>query len=278
MKILLIKNIGLLATPLGSAARSGAAQGEIRLLRDAWVRVEDGVIAAVGSGAPEVPAGAGVLDAGGKLVTPGLVDAHTHLVFGGWRQNELALKLRGVPYLDILAQGGGILSTVTATRAASQEELAEKARAALDEMLSFGTTTCEAKSGYGLDKFNQELSELENELDTIAEEKKKAVRKFETETKKVIADELTAECAGELGRLRREHEETYNAQRSAEEQIKSISMVITEKYSPYIGRENMDITLLEQLEQLLQSGEAGTVGEALGVYRSRRETTEQTRA
>jgi imidazolonepropionase len=151
MKILLIKNIGLLATPLGSAARSGAAQGEIRLLRDAWVRVEDGVIAAVGSGAPEVPAGAGVLDAGGKLVTPGLVDAHTHLVFGGWRQNELALKLRGVPYLDILAQGGGILSTVTATRAASQEELAEKARAALDEMLSFGTTTCEAKSGYGLD-------------------------------------------------------------------------------------------------------------------------------
>ena len=134
------------------------------------------------------------------------------------------------------------------------------------------------ESGYGLDKFNQELSELENELDTIAEEKKKAVRKFETETKKVIADELTAECAGELGRLRREHEETDNAQRSAEEQIKSISMVITEKYSPYIGRENMDITLLEQLEQLLQSGEAGTVGEALGVYRSRRETTEQTRA
>ena len=138
MKILLIKNIGLLATPLGSAARSGAAQGEIRLLRDA-----------VGSGAPEVPAGAGVLDAGGKLVTPGLVDAHTHLIFGGWRQNELALKLRGVPYLDILAQGGGILSTVTATRAASQEELAEKARAALDEMLSFRSTGSAARSTSG---------------------------------------------------------------------------------------------------------------------------------
>ena len=79
------------------------------------------------------------------------MDAHTHLIFGGWRQNELALKLRGVPYLDILAQGGGILSTVRATRAASQEELADKARLALDEMLALGTTTCEAKSGYGLD-------------------------------------------------------------------------------------------------------------------------------
>lgn len=151
MKILLIKNIGVLATPSGRAARGGAEQGEIRFLRDAWVRIADGVIAAVGTGNPEIPARAEVLDAGGRLVTPGLVDAHTHLIFGGWRQNELALKLRGVPYLDILAQGGGILSTVAATRTASQEELAEKARAALDEMLTFGTTTCEAKSGYGLD-------------------------------------------------------------------------------------------------------------------------------
>ena len=149
MSDLLVVNIGLLATPVGSAARGGKAQGEIRLLRDAWLRIEDGVIAALGTGAPE-GTGCPVLDAGGRLVTPGLVDAHTHLVFGGWRQNELALKLHGVPYLDILAQGGGILSTVTATRAATEEELADKAAAALDEMLRFGTTTCEAKSGYGL--------------------------------------------------------------------------------------------------------------------------------
>ena len=149
MSDLLVVNIGLLATPVGSAARGGEAQGEIRLLHDAWLRIEDGVIAALGTGAPE-GTGCPVLDAGGRLVTPGLVDAHTHLVFGGWRQNELALKLHGVPYLDILAQGGGILSTVTASRAATEEELADKAAAALDEMLRFGTTTCEAKSGYGL--------------------------------------------------------------------------------------------------------------------------------
>ena len=149
MNDLLVVNIGLLATPVGSAARGGKAQGEIRLLRDAWLRIEDGVIVDLGTGTPEGE-GCPVLDAGGRLVTPGLVDAHTHLVFGGWRQNELALKLHGVPYLDILAQGGGILSTVTATRAATEEELADKAAAALDEMLRFGTTTCEAKSGYGL--------------------------------------------------------------------------------------------------------------------------------
>lgn len=149
MSDLLVVNIGLLATPVGRAAKGGRAQGEIQLLRDAWLRIEDGVIAALGTGAPE-GTGCPVLDAGGRLVTPGLVDAHTHLVFGGWRQNELALKLHGVPYLDILAQGGGILSSVTATRTATEEELADKAAAALDEMLRFGTTTCEAKSGYGL--------------------------------------------------------------------------------------------------------------------------------
>lgn len=159
MDTLLIKNIGLLATPAGRTARRGADQGDVRFLRNAWVRIEDGVIAAVGTGTPERPAGAEELDAEGRLVTPGLVDAHTHLIFGGWRQNELAMKLRGVPYLDILAQGGGILSTVRATRSAGQGALEDKARLALDEMLSFGTTTCEAKSGYGLD-LDTELKQL----------------------------------------------------------------------------------------------------------------------
>ncbi len=145
---LLVTNIGVLATPVGNAAQGGARQGAIQTRKDAWVRIQDGLIAEIGTGKP--PAGLPALDAGGRLVTPGLVDAHTHLIFGGWRQNELGLKLHGVPYLEILARGGGILSTVAATRACSQEELEAKAALALDEMLRFGTTTCEAKSGYGL--------------------------------------------------------------------------------------------------------------------------------
>ena len=157
MERLLIDNIGLLATPVGKTARRGEEQGSVSFLRDAWVLCEQGKIAAVGDG--PAPKADRVLDAQGKLVTPGLVDAHTHLIFGGWRQNELGLKLHGVSYLEILARGGGILSTVRATRAATEEELADKARAALDEMLRLGVTTVEAKSGYGLD-LETELRQL----------------------------------------------------------------------------------------------------------------------
>lgn len=146
----LIRNIGLLATPEGFCARRGPAQGQLRLLKNAWVLAEDGIIAAVGQGEP--PCGAEqIIDAEGRLATPGLADAHTHLIFGGWRQDELADKLHGVPYLDILARGGGILSTVRATRAATEAELLEKGRRALLEMQRFGVTACEAKSGYGLE-------------------------------------------------------------------------------------------------------------------------------
>jgi len=147
---LIIKNIGVLATPLGKEAKCGAEQGKISITKNAWILIEDGVISAVGQGDAPAKEGIDTIDAGGCLVTPGLVDAHTHLVFGGWRQHELALKLEGASYLDILAAGGGILSTVRATTGLSVEDLAKKAKLALDEMLSFGTTTCEAKSGYGL--------------------------------------------------------------------------------------------------------------------------------
>ncbi len=146
----LIRNIGLLATPEGFCARRGPAQGQLRLLNNAWVLAEDGIITAVGQGEP--PCGAEqIIDGAGRLATPGLADAHTHLIFGGWRQDELADKLHGVPYLDILARGGGILSTVRATRAATEAELLEKGRRALLEMQRFGVTACEAKSGYGLE-------------------------------------------------------------------------------------------------------------------------------
>lgn len=157
MEQLLIHNIGLLATPEGASARRGAEQGSVRFLKNAWLLCEDGRIAAVGTG--NAPGADRIVDAQQKLVTPGLVDSHTHLIFGGWRQNELGLKLHGVSYLEILARGGGILSTVRATRAATEQELYDKARAALDEMLRFGVTTAEAKSGYGLDR-ETELRQL----------------------------------------------------------------------------------------------------------------------
>src|SRR6478752_2251435 len=92
-----------------------------------------------------------VLDAAGGTVTPGLVDPHTHLLFAGSREGELELRQQGASYLEILAAGGGILSTVAATREATSDELAAHGRRWLDEMLGHGVTTVEAKSGYGLD-------------------------------------------------------------------------------------------------------------------------------
>ena len=162
MSKLLITNIGLLATPTGREAKAGRAQGDILKRENAWILAEDDIILQVGTGDPpteELGNCYEVLDAGGRLVTPGLVDAHTHLVFGGFRQHELADKLRGKTYLEILAAGGGILSTLKATRAASEAQLTAKALAALREMLSFGVTLCEAKSGYGLST-EEELKQL----------------------------------------------------------------------------------------------------------------------
>jgi imidazolonepropionase len=89
-------------------------------------------------------------DAHGALVVPGLVDSHTHLAFGGWRADEFELRARGASYLDIARAGGGIASTMRATRAATVEELEQRATAALAGMLALGVTTVEAKSGYGL--------------------------------------------------------------------------------------------------------------------------------
>lgn len=157
----LIYNIGTLQTPLGSFPHAGAAQGENRKYHNAAVLCEGSIIRAVYENGtlPEVGADTQTIDAQGRLVTPGLIDAHTHLVFGGWRQNEIPLKLKGAGYLDILRAGGGILSTVRATRKASEEELFEKSRAFLDELMAQGVTTAELKSGYGLDK-ETELKQL----------------------------------------------------------------------------------------------------------------------
>lgn len=124
------------------------------IINNGYIAVKGEKIAKIGKG--EAPAeiikpDTIIIDAKGKTVTPGLVDSHTHLIHGGSREQELPLKLKGVPYLEILKMGGGILSTVRSTRSASKEELKGKTLKSLDEMLIHGTTTVEAKSGYGLD-------------------------------------------------------------------------------------------------------------------------------
>jgi imidazolonepropionase len=167
MSTLYIKNIGMLQTPIGSHKHSGKAQGENLKLHGAAILIEDGIIREIYSGSetqqidveleldPDT-----VIDAEGRLVTPGLVDGHTHLVFGGYRQHEIPLKLRGASYLEILQAGGGILDTVRETRKASHRELVDKSQLFLDEMLAMGVTTCEVKSGYGLNE-TDEIKTLE---------------------------------------------------------------------------------------------------------------------
>jgi len=157
-----IKNIGLLQTPRGSVPASGKSQGETIRYRHAAVLVRSGAIEGIAENGLDVPGLTGeetVLDAGGRLVTPGLVDAHTHLVFGGWRQHELPLKLAGKGYLDILKMGGGILDTVRHTRAMDEDRLYARALRFAREMSALGVTACEMKSGYGLNLID-ELKQL----------------------------------------------------------------------------------------------------------------------
>ena len=147
----LLKNIGCIQTPVGSHPHRGKEQGENVKYFNAAIAMEDGVITEITSDG-KLPEGDFDIEynAGGKLVTPGLVDGHTHLVFGGYRQHELAMKLAGADYLDILKAGGGIIDTVLKTREADKSELYIKSAGFLDEMIGMGVTTCEAKSGYGL--------------------------------------------------------------------------------------------------------------------------------
>lgn len=153
MKRTLVTNIGCLQTPVGSYSHKGSKQGINEKYADVEVVIEDGLIKEICASGKSNPADFDqVIDAEGKLVTPGLVDGHTHLIFGGYRQHELAMKIAGAGYLDILRAGGGILDTVRKTRDASEEELYDKSMSFLDEMLSMGITTCEVKSGYGLTK------------------------------------------------------------------------------------------------------------------------------
>lgn len=133
---------------------TGQEMKEATIIEDGSLALKDGLIMALGSGQPDaslIGPETVVRSYEGKIATPGIIDCHTHLVYGGSREHEFAQKLAGVPYLDILAQGGGILSTVRATRAASFDNLYQKSKRLLDYMLLHGVTTVEAKSGYGLD-------------------------------------------------------------------------------------------------------------------------------
>jgi len=151
----LIRNTAEVLTCAGPAPRRGKAQADARSIPRAAVAAHEGRIVFIGfesllSQEVELTPGATVVDARGGAVVPGFVDPHTHVVFSGDRREELRRRLAGLTYADIAADGGGILSTVVATRAATEERLAADTRRRLDEMLRCGTTTCEAKSGYGL--------------------------------------------------------------------------------------------------------------------------------
>lgn len=151
----LIHNTSELLTCVGPAPRRGPAQREIGSISNGVVASSGGRIVFAGS-EPEwrrsgtLAAGGQTLDAQGGAVVPGFVDPHTHVVFAGDRRDELRRRLAGATYAEIAAGGGGIVRTVRATREASADQLAVETRYRLDEMLRCGTTTCEAKSGYGL--------------------------------------------------------------------------------------------------------------------------------
>ena len=154
---LAIVNIGQLVTLAGPARpRVGTELRELGIIPNAALLIEDGRIVAAGpytrAPVPKFRPTQCVIDAEGRCVTPGFVDAHTHLVFAGNRAAEFEMRIAGASYQQIAAAGGGILSTVRATRAASEDELLAESRRHRDWMLRSGTTTAEAKSGYGLER------------------------------------------------------------------------------------------------------------------------------
>lgn len=153
---LLIEHLDQLYTVAGPGPRGGARQGDIAAMTDGAVAVSGDTIVAVGTtadvrAATTVTPSTIVVDGRGRSLVPGFVDPHTHVVFAGDRRDELRRRLAGATYAEIAAAGGGILATVRATRAASEETLMAETSVRLREMLRAGTTTAESKSGYGLD-------------------------------------------------------------------------------------------------------------------------------
>ena len=168
-KNLIIKNAAQLVTCSGFKAKQGKEMSNLHVIEDGALVIENGTIRSVGK-TNDILRGFNeketdicefnVIDAAGKAVLPGFVDSHTHFVFAGYRAEEFSWRLRGDSYMDILEKGGGILSSVKATRAATKETLIKTGIQRLNSMLSFGVTTVEGKSGYGLD-LKTEIKQLE---------------------------------------------------------------------------------------------------------------------
>jgi len=163
MNKLILTNISELVTCSGTAPKSGTEMSDARIINNGCIVIENELISAVGSTEEilkQYDAGNyQIIDCTGKAVLPGFVDSHTHFVFGGYRQDEFALRLNGASYMDIQKSGGGIVNTVNSTREATLEELVETGKKRADSMLVFGVTTVEGKSGYGLDK-DTEIKQL----------------------------------------------------------------------------------------------------------------------
>lgn len=165
----IIKNASQLVTCSGFKAKQGKEMSDLHIIDNGAVVIEEGIIKVVGktgdvlNGIDDADlniAEFDIIDAAGKAVLPGFVDSHTHFVFSGYRADEFSWRLRGDSYMEIMKRGGGILNTVKATRAAKKEELIKTGLKRLDSMVSFGVTTVEGKSGYGLDH-STEIKQLE---------------------------------------------------------------------------------------------------------------------
>lgn len=163
---LLIHPIGELSTPdIESGPAYGQQMGRVKRVKDAAIAISGDRVVAAGE-AKEVLAQfspaekTNVIDASGKLVIPGLVDPHTHLIFAGNRSNEFIMRCQGKTYMEIARAGGGIVASMRATREASLDELVRLGMMRLKRMLHTGTTACEVKTGYGLDR-DSELRALE---------------------------------------------------------------------------------------------------------------------
>lgn len=183
-------------TPQGSSALRGEAMGRLNIMAGATVIVNDGVISYVGPAAeaPALEAGAETIDAAGKVLLPGFVDSHTHLVFGGFRPDEFEWRMNGESYMSIMQRGGGIQSTVNATRTTDAKTLEESAQWFINRMSVMGVTTVEAKSGYGLN-----VETEEKQLDVINALAEKPDQKLDIVATFLGAHAVPAEYKGRTG-------------------------------------------------------------------------------